>query len=181
MKKFLFAFFFCSYLIMQSQNMALPVQLQNTMIAKLKGHDSLVYYQCHVEEVIQQLSTASGQTLTANPEKYSITEKFILTKKDSSYKVRYYISSMIILPNRRFSGLKIREKPYWNFKKVKEEDLSEKDVKLLAALELKGKEPTEYDFAISKYNTNQVIVKRKKDFRQVNIDGNYIISKLILD
>jgi hypothetical protein len=151
------------------------------MIAKMNGNDSLVFYQCHVEEVVQQISTASGQTLTSNPEKYSLTEKFIVTKKDSSYSVRHYVSSMLVLPNRRFSGLKIREKPYWNFKKIKEESLSEKDVKLLAALELKGKEPNEYDFAISKYNTNQIVIKKKKDFRQFNIDGKYIISKLIFD
>jgi hypothetical protein len=151
------------------------------MIGKMKETDSLVYYQCHVEEAIQQISTASGQTLTSAADKYSITEKFVLTKTDSLYKVRYYVSSMIILPNKRFSGLKIREKPYWNFKKLKEEILSEKDVKLLAALELKGKEPNEYDFAISKYNTNQMIVKKKKDFRQLNIDGDYLISKLILE
>lgn len=150
------------------------------MIANLKSGDSLVYYQCHVEEVSQQLSTTSGQTLNTAPQKYSITEKFVIYKLNQDYKAVQYVSSMIILPNRKFSGLKIREKEYWNFKKVQDHVLGEKNLKLLAALELKGKEPNEYGFAIDKYNPNQVIIRQGKDFRQLNIEGSYLVSKLIV-
>jgi hypothetical protein len=165
----------------RSQTMIFPEKLQGTMLAKLKSGDSLVYYQCHVEELAQQLSTASGQTLNTAPQKYTITEKYIITRDSVNYNARYLVSSMIILPNKRFSGLKIREKAYWNFKRVKEKTLTEKDLKILGALELKGTGATEYDFAVTKSNTNQVIIKQKKDFNQLNIAGNYVISKMIFE
>jgi len=167
--------------ILRSQTIIFPEKLQNTMLAKLKNGDSLVYYQCHVEEATQQVSTASGQTLTSAPQKYTITEKYIITKNAESYNAKYFVSSMLNLPNKKFSGLKIREKAYWNFKSVKGKVLTEKDIKILSALEMRGKEPTEYDFAITKYNTNQVIIKQKKNFNQLIIDGNYIISKMIFE
>lgn len=88
---------------------------------------------------------------------------------------------MVILPNRKFSALKIREKDYWNFKREKEKVLTEKDLKLLVALENKGREANEYDFVINKYNTNQLIIKKKKNFKQLVIEGNYILSKMLFD
>lgn len=160
----------------QSSSFLIPA---SSILSTLKSKDSIVYYQCHVEEATQQLSTASGQTFTGSPQKYSITEKFVIVKDSVGYKARYYISSMILLPNRKFSGLKIREKPYWNFKKEKEQMLSDKDLKTLVALENKGREATEYDFTISKYTTNQLIIKKRKNFKQLLIDGNYVLSKLL--
>jgi hypothetical protein len=173
------ALFFC--IGSSGQAFHLPDRLKTTLIARLQSGDSIVYYQCHVEQLEQQLSTASGQTLNTAPQKYSITEKFVITRDSAAFRVRSYVSSMIVLPNRRFSGLKIREKAYWNFKKVREEELSEKDVKILAALEDKGREPTEYEFPITKYNTNQIIIRQRKNFRQLLIEGDYIVSKLIFD
>jgi hypothetical protein len=164
-----------------SQISFLPEAFQKTMIARLKNGDSLVIYQCHVEEVEQQLATAGGQTLTTAPQKYTITEKFVIYRDSSRYKGKYFVSSMLVMPNRKFSGLKIREKDYWNFKKVKDFQLSEKGIKVLAAVEYKGKDLTEYDFVIDKYNTNQVIIRQRKDFRQVNVEGNHILSKLIVE
>lgn len=167
--------------MLNAQNIVFPVQLQKTMVAKLVSGDSLVYYQCHVEEATQQLATTSGQTLNTSPQKYSITEKFILYKDSNHYRVKYFISSLTSLPNRKFSGLKLREKPYWNYKLEKQMDVSEKAVKIMAALENKGKETNEYDFAITKYNTNQIIIKQGKNFKQLVIDGEYVLSRLILD
>lgn len=150
-----------------------------TMLARLKAGDSLTYYQCHVEEAVQQMTTASGQTLTGKSQKYSITEKYVLYKTEAGYSVNYYSSSLNVFPNRKFSGLKIRERSYWNFKKEKSFDLNEQDVKILLALENKGREAMEYDYAINKYNTNQLIIKQKKDFKQLVIEGDYFVSKLI--
>lgn len=151
----------------------------SSILSTLNSKDSIVYYQCHVEEATQQLSTASGQTFTSSPQKYSITEKFVIVKDSVGYKARYYISSLTLLPNRKFSGLKIREKPYWNFKKEKEQMLNDKDLKTLVALENKGREATEYDFTISKYTSNQLIITKRKNFKQLVIDGNYVLSKLL--
>ena len=100
----------------------------SSMLSALKKGDSLVYYQCHVEEATQKISTASGQSFTSAPQKYTITEKFVVINDSLNFRCKYFISSMIILPNRKFSGLKIREKAYWNFKKEKEATLSEKDL-----------------------------------------------------
>lgn len=153
---------------------------KGSMLKGLATGDSITYYQCHVEEAIQQITTASGQTLTGKPDRYTITEKYVVIKAASGYSVNYYTSAMTAFPNRRFSGLKIREKDYWLFKKERSFALNENDVKVLLALERKGHEGTEYDFAITKYTTNQLIIKHRKDFKQLVIEGNYLLSKLIL-
>lgn len=160
----------------QNDSIVIP---NNSILKGLNVGDSITYYQCHVEEAVQQLSTASGQTLTGKPQRYTITEKFVVKKSADSYSVNYYASSLTVFPNRKFSGLKIREKPYWEFKKERSFVLSDKDLKCLIALEKKGKDAIEYDYAITKYNTNQLIIKTKKDFKQLVIDGNYILSKLL--
>lgn len=151
-----------------------------SLLSRLNGGDSLTYYQCHVEEAVQQLSTASGQTLVGQPQKYSITEKYVLKKRGTTYYVDYYTSSLTIFPNRRFSGLKIREKAYWEFKKEKQFELDHKALRVLIALEKQGREATEYDYPITRYTTNQLIIRQRKNFKQLVIDGNYVISKLIL-
>jgi hypothetical protein len=160
----------------QNDSLVIP---SSSILKNLKDGDSVTYYQCHVEEATQQLSTASGQTLTGKPQKYTITEKFVLKKKEQILTVVYYASSLTVFPNKKFSGLKIREKSYWEFKKEKTFSLTEKDLKILLALEKKGREAIEYDYAITKYNTNQLIIKFGKDFKQLVIDGNYILSKLL--
>ncbi|MBK9285756.1 MAG: hypothetical protein IPM51_15780 [Sphingobacteriaceae bacterium] len=165
----------------KAQTYNFPESIKHTMIAELTSPDSLVFYQCHVESATQELKTSGGQTLQTAPQKYSITEKIIVYLTDSVYRAKYFVSSMVILPNRRFSGLKIKERKYWNFKLVSEKTLNERDLKILGAIQLKGKEPTEYDFAITKYNTNQVIIKKTKEFKQLVIEGDYILSKIIFD
>jgi hypothetical protein len=150
-----------------------------SMLNRLSSGDSITYYQCHVEEAIQQLSTASGQTLVGQPQKYSITEKYVVKKRGSAYYADYYTSSLTVFPNRKFSGLKIREKPYWEFKKERQFNLDERAMKMLIALEKQGREAMEYDYPITKYTTNQLIIRQRKNFKQLVIDGNYVLSKLI--
>ena len=86
---------------------------------------------------------------------------------------------MIALPNRKFSGQKIRERKYWNYKFLKEESLDENDLKILGAIELKGHEPTEYDFAVTVHSPNQIIIKKGKDFRQLVGIGDNVLSNLL--
>ncbi|WP_317899171.1 hypothetical protein [Aurantibacillus circumpalustris] len=151
----------------------------SSLFNNLKLGDSLTFYQCHVEEAVQQLSTASGQTLTGKTQKYTITEKYVLVKTDMGYNANYYTSSLNVFPNKKFSGLKIRERPYWAFEKEKTVTLNDQDLKVFLALEKKGHEAIEYDFGITRYNTNQIIIKQHKNFKQLVIEGNYVISKLI--
>ena len=178
MKNYLFVFLTFGLFISKAQVQDSLVLASNSILKKVKAGDSIVYYQCHVEEAVQQLSTASGQTLTAKAQKFTITEKFLIKKSAENYSVDYYTSSLTVFPNKKFSGLKIRQKPYWEFKKEKSFVLTEKDIQILLALEKKGREAIEYDYAITKYTTNQLIIKRGKDFKQLVIDGNYVLSKL---
>jgi hypothetical protein len=150
-----------------------------SLLKNLKPGDSITYYQCHVELAIQQLSTSSGQTLTANQQKYTITEKYVMKKTADGYSIDYYTAALNVFPNKKFSGLKIREKPYWGFKKEKTFQLKAQDLKVFIALEKKGREAIEYDFAITKYTTNQLIIKSRKEFKQLVIDTDHVISKLI--
>ncbi len=166
----------CFSFYAQTDSVTIP---NNSILRTLKVGDSLTYYQCHVEEATQQLTTASGQTLTGKQQKYTITEKYVVQKNADGYSAKYYAATLAVFPNRKFSALKIREKPYWGFKKEKEFTLSEKDLKYLVAIEKKGKEAIEYDYAITKYNTNQLIIKAGKNFKQLVIDGNYVLSKLL--
>jgi hypothetical protein len=160
----------------QQDSMRIP---ESSILKRLGLKDSITFYQCHVEEAVQQLATVSGQTLTGKPQRYSITEKYVIRKMENGLQVDYYSSSLNVLPNRKFSGLKIREMPYWEFKKEKTFLLSPTSLRVLLALEKKGHEAIEYDFAITKHNTNQVIIRHRKDFKQLVIEGNYVISKLI--
>jgi hypothetical protein len=176
-KLFLLPFLvFCFSFQAQNDSIVIP---SNSILKGLKVGDSLTYYQCHVEEATQQLSTVSGQTLTGAQQKYTITEKYVVRKNADGYSAKYYAASLAVFPNRKFSALKIREKAYWGFKKEKDLVLTDKDLKYLIALEKKGKEAIEYDYAITKYNTNQLIIRKGKDFKQLVIDGNYILSKLL--
>lgn len=141
--------------------------------------DSVIFYQCHVDEAVQQLTTVSGQTLTGIQKKYTITEKYVFRRIAEGFKVNYFAASLNVFPNRKFSGLKIREKSYWGFKLVNSFLLSEQDLRVFLALERKGREAIEFDYEINKNTTNQIIIKRKKEFKQLVIDGGYVISKLI--
>lgn len=179
-KPALFCFLLAATLLKAQSADSLIFRAQSILKNLMPG-DSAIYYQCHVEDAGIQLTTASGQTLTGKSNKCSITEKYVLIKKTQGFFVRYYSSSLTELPNRKFSALKMREKPYWNFTLLREFELTTTQLKVLLALERKGHEAIEYDYVISKNNNNQVIIRHKKDFKQLVIEGNYVISKLILN
>ncbi|MCB0410608.1 MAG: hypothetical protein KDD29_10345 [Flavobacteriales bacterium] len=109
----------------------------------------------------------------------SITEKFVICNNNSNYILRYFKSDLYLFPNRKFSGLKIREKNYWNFSYVSQKKLSESEVKFLSIIQTKGKEAIEYDYAITKYTTNQIIIKNKKNYRQLVMDSTLSISSML--
>lgn len=151
---------------------------QGTMIAKLKMGDSLVYYQCRVVDADVQITT-STQKVEGAKQQITFTEKFVIHLKDSAYSVRYYTSGLTTFPNRRFSGLKIRQKSYWNFTFRNERKLEKKEVQFLALLQNSGREAIEYDFAITKNTTNQIIIKQRKNFEQLLIKEKLSISEAL--
>lgn len=175
-KLFATVFFFLGFKAICQDSITIP---SKSIFSKLGIGDSLTWYQCHVEEAVQQMSTASGQTISGEKQKYSITEKYVIKKVQDGYEVNYYTASLNVFPNRKFSGLKIREKSYWGFKKERHFRLQNHDLKVLLVLEERGREAMEYDYAITKHTTNQIIIKRKKDFKQLVYDQPWIVSRLI--
>ena len=154
-----------------------PEHFLKTSIAALKNNDSLLFYQCHVEEATTQITTTSGAVISGDKKKISITDKFVVVNNNGQYKFKYYSSTLSNLPNRKFTYLKVKEKEYWNFKLEKESVLNEHDVLMFAAIENKAHETTEYDFVIDKYNTNGLIIRNKKVMRHLVLEGNYILKK----
>lgn len=153
-----------------------PEKFKNTYIFQLQSGDSVIYYQCRVQTASVSLNT--GQTVYSPPQQtITVTEKFVIVRKDSSYLMRYFVSGFTSFPNRKFSGLKIKERPYWNFGFAKEINLFEKELQLMAAFEINSRPTTEYDFAITKYTTNQLIIKAGKKFEQVLPLNDFSISK----
>lgn len=150
-----------------------------SVFKKLKLNDSLIFYQCHVESGTQQLSTASGQTITGSSKKYSITEKYVLIKQQQGYRVRYFVAALNVFPNKKFTGLKFKERAYWDFKEVKSFLLQDTEILPFLALEEKGREAVVYDYGISKYTTNQLIIRYANDYKQLVIEGPYVLSKLM--
>lgn len=149
-----------------------------TTIFKLTLSDSAIYYQCRVVPADITVKTTDG-SYTATQQTITVTEKFVVYKGHTGYRLRHYISGFTNYPNRKFSGLKLKERDYWKFVFQNEQTLSEQEVLFLAILEQSGKPTTEYDFAITKYTTNQVIIRYRKNFEQLLPSKNVSVSKAL--
>jgi hypothetical protein len=107
----------------------------SSILYALQPRDSVIYYQCCVKEHFREENTPAGEIVTGKIERYSVTHKFVVRKENGDYLVTEYISPYTKLPNRRFSGLKIRERPYWEFTKERSFLLSGKGLQNLVAME----------------------------------------------
>lgn len=161
------------------QIFSLKLKAQSSFLETLKEGDSLVIYQCHVDTLQGHVIMSGGQQLNVSKAPGTITEKFVLIKTLSGYHITYYLSELTVFPNRRFSGLKIREKSYWHFTMVSAKDTSEAGVHALVLLEKKGREATEYDFIVSAYTRNQIIFKTQKKYRQLVYAHAFRIASLL--
>jgi len=178
MKTFFYTFFLFLALFSLAQEPVIkfPDHLLKTEIVNLKNGDSLIYYQCHVDEAYQQVVKENGEIFQGAKKPISITEKFVLINENGKYHLKYFTSTYTNLPNRKFAYLKLsKEKSYWDFRKVKDLYLSEHDVLMFAAIEGKSHEATEYDFPVTKYTTNALIIKNKKVMKHVVVEGNYLL------
>ena len=144
----------------------------------LNENDSVVVYQCRVIDPEREPKIASDY-VTPPKVMYSITDKMVIRKDERGYLARVYRTHMRDLPNRKFSGLKIRERPYWMFEFVKSAELSEAAMKLILSVEANGREAIEFDYAISKHTRNQVIFKRGKNFEQLLPHTNTRLAELV--
>lgn len=177
MRLFLFIAFCFLTVCCLPQEISFPQHLKNTSMAQLKWNDSLVYYQCHVEEAQQTLVTASGEKISGKMQKYTITDKFVVYHSKGQYRMKYFSSTLSDFPNKKFAYLKLVEKPYWNFQLVKDTLLAEHDVLIFGAMENKSHDTTEYEFKINKQNTNEIIIMGAKVMRQLLVQGEYLLKK----
>lgn len=162
-----------------SQSIPFPAHLQKTQIARLQANDSLIYYQCHVDEASQELTTSSGQKIVSKKRRVTITEKFVILKKDSAYSCRYYTSPLTNYPNKKFPYLTLKEVANWNFELQNTKLLTQEEVLLVAAMETKTHAIINYDLNINKSCPNEVIICYKKNREQLIVEGDYLLSKLL--
>lgn len=174
-----FVLLFLLNLKIQAQYVSFPNHLEKTYISKLTNNDSIVYYQCHVDEASQELTTSSGQKISSKKKKLTITEKFVITKLDSVYACRYYASSVTNYPNKKFPYLTLTEVENWGFELQKAKTLSKEEVLLIAAMESKTHDIVHYELNINKTCPNQIIVCYKKDKEQYLVEGDYLLSKIL--
>lgn len=160
-----------------SQTIFFPEHLQKSHISKLKSGDSLFFYQCHVDEAKQELTTSSGQKITTKAKRLTITEKFVIHKTDSGYFCKYYVSPLTNYPNKKFPYLTLTEVTNWDFEFKLRKQLSQQEVLLLAAFESKTHAITHYELNINKTCPNEVIIKGKNVNEQFMIEGDYLLSK----
>lgn len=166
---------FCSFV----SDSFFPEHLKDTQIAKLKEVDSLIYFQCHSEEVKEQkVTTADGKVieLKGKNQFITITEKFKLYKTGEVYRLQHYNSPTTYYPNKKYAYLKLTEKDYWGFSKDMDTILPKEDVIRLAAYETKLRSITEYDFKVSNSNGPQLIINGKKISEQFRLTENILLS-----
>jgi hypothetical protein len=161
----------------QSQTAALPGHLSKTNIARLQSGDSLIYYQCHVDEASQELTTISGQKISTKPKKLTITEKFVVYNRNGEYSARYSVSGFNDFPNKKFAYLTLTEVANWGFEFKRSGTLSQQDVLVLALFENKTHDIVDYELKINKSCTNEVVIVHKKDRTQLIVEGDYLLSK----
>ncbi len=179
MKALLVIVFLSSANTLFSQMALFPEHLKKTEIARLQRNDSLVYYQCHIDEATQELITSSGQKFTSKKRKLTITEKFIIYKSDSVYTCKYFNSPVTNYPNKKFPYLTLKEVDNWNFELKKTKTLTSQELLLLAAMEIKTHVIVHYELNINKTCPNEIVIWSKKDKDQYIVEGDYLLSKIL--
>ena len=177
-----FIYFLCCSLFVvsvKSQNNNFPAHLQKTNIAKLVSGDSLTLYQCHVDEAKQELTTSSGQKITTKAKHLTITEKFIIHRKDSIYTCKYYVSPITNYPNKKFPYLTLKEVSNWDFELKATKTLLLSELHLLSAFETKTHAITHYELNINKSCPNEVVIKGKHMYEQLLVEGNYLLREFL--
>lgn len=175
---------FCSLILIRSQMAS--AQTSTNSISKQSlfyelNADSLTVYECRVVEATQELTTSDGNKIKTDSQKITITNKYHIKCIDNTYHIRIYTAGLTPFPNRKFSGLKIREKKYWNFHQDTSFVLSPKQLAIFLVAEDKGKEANEYDYAITKHTRYQIIFKRRKNFKQLVFDQSLNLKQRILN
>lgn len=155
-----------------------PLISASSIYHGMKPGDSVTVYQCYV--VDPQSGPLQPTDYASTPQvPYTISSKIILRKYADSVVASVYTTHIRDFPNRKFSGLKIRERPYWQFTQEQRFKASQNALTNLARLEMVGREAMEYDYPLTKHTRNQVILKRGKKFRQLVYEDPLRVLPLI--
>jgi hypothetical protein len=171
-----FFILFCSSFLF-AQKPTFPEHLKKTNIAKLQSGDSLVYYQCHVDSASQETTLSNGKKITGKKKRITLTEKFVIHKRDSVFTCHYFNSSITNYPNKKFPYLTLTEVKNWEFELKQTKPLTEDEIKMVAALEFKTHCIVHYELNINKTCPNELIIMGKHVNEQFIIEGNYLLSK----
>ncbi|MES2762019.1 MAG: hypothetical protein V4677_07430 [Bacteroidota bacterium] len=167
----------CLCSVLFSQKTTFPEHLKKTNIAKLQNGDSLTYYQCHVDSASQEITLSNGKKINSKKKRITLTEKFVIHKKDSLFTCKYFNSSITNYPNKKFPYLTLTEVKNWEFELKQTKALTDEEVKLIAALETKTHSIVHYELNINKTCPNELIIIGKNVTEQFIIEGNYLLSK----
>jgi hypothetical protein len=152
---------------------------ETSLLSLVKTGDSIIYYQGHVAEPAKEAHLSSDQPDTLSLKPFTLSDKFVITRKGADYLLTHYTATLQVFPNHRFSGLKVREKSYWGFAKKQSVVLNQDNLELLVLLEKKGREAMEYDYPLTRYTRNQLIIKYGKNFKQLVIDRGWLITSML--
>jgi hypothetical protein len=177
MKYILFIYIFIFFNNVFSQNIIFPEHLKKTNIAKLQNGDSLTYYQCHVDSASQEITLSNGKKINSKKKRITLTEKFVIIKKDSIYICKYSNSPITNYPNKKFPYLTLTEVKNWEFEVKQTKALSSQEIQMIAALETKTHYIVHFELNINKTCPNELIIIGKNINEQFIIEGNYLLSK----
>ncbi len=177
MKNSVFIFILFFHCQAFSQVTVFPEHLKKTNIAKLQKGDSLTYYQCHVDSASQEITTSNGRKINTKKKRITLTEKFVILKKDSIYICKYSNSSITNYPNKKFPYLTLTEVKNWEFEVKQTKQLTVQETLLIAALETKTHAIVHFELNINKTCPNELIIIGKNINEQFIIEGNYLLSK----
>jgi hypothetical protein len=161
----------------KSVALTFPPHFSKTEIAKLKHGDSLTYYQCHVDSASTEMTLSNGQKIKTKKKRITLTEKYVISLKDSIYTLNYYIAGFNSYPNKKFPYLTIKETDSWYFDLKKTAILTSQEVLLFAALETKTHNIVHMELNINKTCPNEVIIRGKNVNEQFIVEGNYLLSR----
>jgi hypothetical protein len=143
----------------------------------ITNSDPVTIYQC---VAIDSAGKIIRKGLARQPRLSTVTRKYILRKDSLSYTVTCFTTTIHDFPNRKFSGLKISERPYWEFAQSSKHNVTNEQARQIKALIASGHEAIEFDYPVSRHTVNQVIVKNKKDFRQLVLDNDKTVESILV-
>lgn len=141
-----------------------------SLLYNLSETDTVIVYQCLYREAAE--GSSEEYNVPAGGKAYTQSYKTVICQKNGFWFAYTYTTAIQDQPNRKFSGLKIRERPYWQFKGGAVFEPSVWQLRTLEKLERTGREAMEYDYPVTKHSRNQLIIKRRKKYIQLILDDS---------